>query len=112
MGVRDAGQIRLFKAIFDKTNWNEHGFQLKFEMNTEPRKKFHMINRLRKAQKEADKLEKLVMASEQVSARQRLEAYASRQRKFFLSPVRRAYQAREPGVPPVDQRNAVLRATG
>ena len=35
-------------------------------MNTEPRKKFHMINRLRKAQKEADKLEKLVMASEQV----------------------------------------------
>lgn len=41
-------------------------FQLKFEMNTEPRKKFHMINRLRKAQKESEKLEKLVMAVEQV----------------------------------------------
>ncbi len=43
-----------------------YAMQLKFEMNTEPRKRYHMVNRLRKAQKESEKLEKLVMATEQV----------------------------------------------
>ncbi len=43
-----------------------YAMQLKFEMNTEPRKRYHMINRLRKAQKESEKLEKLVMAGEKV----------------------------------------------
>ncbi len=44
-----------------------YAMQLKFEMNTEPRKRYHMVNRLRKAQKESEKLEKLVMALTQVS---------------------------------------------
>ncbi len=44
-----------------------YAMQLKFEMNTEPRKRFHMINRMRKAVKEAEKLERLVMENNQVT---------------------------------------------
>ena len=53
-----------------------YAMQLKFEMNTEPRKKYHMLNRLRKATQETAKLEKLVMASERCDARAKLEAQA------------------------------------
>jgi signal recognition particle subunit SRP68 len=45
-------------------------------MNTEPRKKFHMVNRLRIAAKVAEALERLVMASERCDARTKLEAQA------------------------------------
>ena len=45
-------------------------------MNTEPRKKFHMINRLRKAERESEKLLKLVMAFEKCDARSKLECQA------------------------------------
>jgi signal recognition particle subunit SRP68 len=55
-----------------------YAMQLKFEMNTEPRKKYHMINRLRKADKECRKLEDIVMNSEQCNARTKLEAQAYR----------------------------------
>jgi len=50
--------------------------QLKFELNTEPRKKYHMINRLKKAAKYAGKLEALCMESNVVDARTKLEARA------------------------------------
>jgi signal recognition particle subunit SRP68 len=43
--------------------------QLKFELNTEPRKKFHMVNRLKKAVQYAGKLEALCMDSIVVDAR-------------------------------------------
>ena len=57
-----------------------YAMQLKFEMNTEPRKRFHMVNRLRKAAKEAERLDELVQSSgERCDARSKLEttAYAA-----------------------------------
>ena len=53
--------------------------QLKFESNSDPRKKFHMINRLRKARKYAEQLEVVSAACEKVDARTKLEtkAYSS-----------------------------------
>ena len=39
-----------------------YAMQLKFEMNSEPRKKYHMQNRLRKAKSHAEQLVQLVMA--------------------------------------------------
>ena len=53
-----------------------YAMQLKFELNTEPRKKYHMINRLKKAAKYAGKLEVLCMESNVVDARTKLEARA------------------------------------
>ena len=53
-----------------------YAMQLKFEMNTEPRKKYHMINRLRKAKVYAEQLEKLCTGSSLVDARSKLEAQA------------------------------------
>jgi len=50
--------------------------QLKFESNSDPRKKFHMINRLRKARKYGEKLDSLCANSEKVDARTKLETKA------------------------------------
>lgn len=50
--------------------------QLKFEANAEPRKKFHMINRLRKAKKYAEQLDALCASSPRVDARTKLETKA------------------------------------
>jgi len=50
--------------------------QLKFESNSDPRKKFHMINRLRKARKYAEQLDSLCAESEKVDARTKLESKA------------------------------------
>jgi len=50
--------------------------QLKFESNSDPRKKFHMINRLRKARKYAEKLDSLCANSDKVDARTKLETKA------------------------------------
>lgn len=50
--------------------------QLKFEMNSEPRKKYHMISRLRKATQEAAALESLIMSAPGSDARTKLEAQA------------------------------------
>ncbi len=56
-----------------------YAMQLKFEMNTEPRKKFHMVSRLKKASKEAQRLCALVADEERCDARTKLEtrAYAA-----------------------------------
>eukprot|EP00095_Tigriopus_kingsejongensis_P001968 maker-scaffold886_size84816-snap-gene-0.28 protein:Tk01968 transcript:maker-scaffold886_size84816-snap-gene-0.28-mRNA-1 annotation:"signal recognition particle 68 kda protein" len=53
-----------------------YAMQLKFEMNSEPRKKYHMINRLRKAEQESAKLQSLVMDAEKCDARAKLEVQA------------------------------------
>ena len=50
--------------------------QLKFESNSDPRKKYHMINRLRKARKYAEQLEKVCANSDKVDARTKLETQA------------------------------------
>ena len=50
--------------------------QLKFETNAYPRKKFHMINRLRKARNYAEMLDNLCSASDRVDARTKLETKA------------------------------------
>jgi len=50
--------------------------QLKFEANAEPRKKFHMINRLRKARKYAEQLDAICADSSLVDARTKLETKA------------------------------------
>lgn len=47
--------------------------QLKQEANTEPRKRFHLLARLRKAAKHSEKLEKLC-ESPSVDAKTKLEA--------------------------------------
>eukprot|EP00088_Acartia_fossae_P053457 TRINITY_DN6090_c0_g1_i2.p1 TRINITY_DN6090_c0_g1~~TRINITY_DN6090_c0_g1_i2.p1 ORF type:complete len:596 (+),score=215.24 TRINITY_DN6090_c0_g1_i2:37-1824(+) len=52
--------------------------QLKFEANAYPRKKYHMINRLRKARKYAEMLDSLCAESDRVDARTKLETKAYR----------------------------------
>lgn len=50
--------------------------QLKQEANTEPRKRFHLLSRLRKAVKHAEELERLC-ESQRVDAKTKLEAQVS-----------------------------------
>ena len=50
-----------------------YAMQLKSEANTEPRKKFHMISRLRKAVQHADTLDRLCTDSGVFDARTKLE---------------------------------------
>lgn len=50
--------------------------QLKQEANTEPRKRFHLLSRLRKAVKHAEELERLC-ESNRVDAKTKLEAQVS-----------------------------------
>lgn len=50
-----------------------YAMQLKQEANTEPRKRFHLLARLRKAAKHGEKLEKLC-ESQRVDAKTKLEA--------------------------------------
>lgn len=50
-----------------------YAMQLKQEANTEPRKRFHLLARLRKAAKHSEKLEKLC-ESHRVDAKTKLEA--------------------------------------
>lgn len=47
--------------------------QLKMEANTEPRKRFHLLSRLRKAVKHGEELERLC-DSDRVDAKTKLEA--------------------------------------
>ncbi|KAL1438449.1 hypothetical protein MTO96_048062 [Rhipicephalus appendiculatus] len=53
-----------------------HAMQLRQEANTEPRKRFHLFGRLRKAVKHAQALEMLCTASTRCDARCKLEAQA------------------------------------
>ena len=48
--------------------------ELKQEVNSDPRKKFHLLRRLKKAAQYADQLLKLSEACERCDARTRLEA--------------------------------------
>lgn len=50
-----------------------YAMQLKQEANTEPRKRFHLMARLRKAAKHGEKLEKLC-ESQRIDAKTKLEA--------------------------------------
>lgn len=50
-----------------------YAMQLKQEANTEPRKRFHLLSRLRKAAKHSENLEKLC-ESPRVDAKTKLEA--------------------------------------
>ena len=53
-----------------------YAMQLKQEANTEPRKRFHLLSRLRKAVKHAEELERLC-ESNRVDAKTKLEAQVS-----------------------------------
>ena len=53
-----------------------HAMELKLYANTEPRKKFHMVRRLRKAAKYAEELQDLCQL-EKVDARTKLEVQVS-----------------------------------
>lgn len=54
-----------------------YAMQLKQEANTEPRKRFHLLSRLRKAAKHSENLEKLC-ESPRVDAKTKLEAQVGR----------------------------------
>ncbi|XP_029359174.1 signal recognition particle subunit SRP68 [Echeneis naucrates] len=74
-----------------------YAMQLKQEANTEPRKRFHLLARLRKAAKHSEKLEKLC-ESPQVDAKTKLEAqaytaYLSGMVEFELQKWKRAMEA-------------------
>lgn len=74
-----------------------YAMQLKQEANTEPRKRFHLLARLRKAAKHSEKLEKLC-ESPRVDAKTKLEAqaytaYLSGMVKFELQEWKRAMEA-------------------
>uniref|UniRef100_A0A8D3C8E9 Signal recognition particle subunit SRP68 n=1 Tax=Scophthalmus maximus TaxID=52904 RepID=A0A8D3C8E9_SCOMX len=74
-----------------------YAMQLKQEANTEPRKRFHLLARLRKAAKHSEKLEKLC-ESPRVDAKTKLEAqaytaYLSGMVEFELQEWERAMEA-------------------
>jgi len=66
----------LLVPLFQAERAWAYAMQLKQESNTDPRKKFHLINRLRKAVKQAGDLEKLCCASSKCDARTKLETQA------------------------------------
>uniref|UniRef100_A0A3Q3F8S0 Signal recognition particle subunit SRP68 n=1 Tax=Labrus bergylta TaxID=56723 RepID=A0A3Q3F8S0_9LABR len=74
-----------------------YAMQLKQEANTEPRKRFHLLARLRKAAKHSEKLEKLC-ESPRVDAKTKLEAqaytaYLSGMVEFEMQEWKRAMEA-------------------
>uniref|UniRef100_A0A671YNP8 Signal recognition particle subunit SRP68 n=1 Tax=Sparus aurata TaxID=8175 RepID=A0A671YNP8_SPAAU len=74
-----------------------YAMQLKQEANTEPRKRFHLLARLRKAAKHSEKLEKLC-ESHRVDAKTKLEAqaytaYLTGMVEFELQEWKRAMEA-------------------
>ncbi|KAM5136069.1 signal recognition particle subunit SRP68 [Mantella aurantiaca] len=65
----------LLIILMDAERAWSYAMQLKMEANTEPRKRFHLLSRLRKAVKHAEDLERLC-DSERVDAKTKLEAQA------------------------------------
>ncbi|XP_068177425.1 signal recognition particle subunit SRP68 [Antennarius striatus] len=65
----------LLMVVMEAERAWSYAMQLKQEANTEPRKRFHVISRLRKAAKHSEKLEKLC-ESPKVDAKTKLEAQA------------------------------------
>jgi len=63
----------LMLPLIDAERAWAYAMQLKSEANTEPRKKFHMISRLRKAVKHANMLNRLCNESGLFDARTNLE---------------------------------------
>jgi len=62
-----------------------YAMQLKSEANTEPRKRFHMISRLRKAVQHAGTLDRLCNDSGLFDARTKLEVEVGRPAVFLLT---------------------------
>ncbi len=74
INIEEVGDSKfLLIPLFQAERAWAFAMQLKQESNTEPRKKFHLINRLRKAAKFAAELEKLSQSSK-CDARTKLEA--------------------------------------
>uniref|UniRef100_A0A803T941 Signal recognition particle subunit SRP68 n=1 Tax=Anolis carolinensis TaxID=28377 RepID=A0A803T941_ANOCA len=65
----------LLLILMDAERAWSYAMQLKQEANTEPRKRFHLLSRLRKAVKHAEELERLC-ESNRVDAKTKLEAQA------------------------------------
>ncbi|KAG9473682.1 hypothetical protein GDO78_004143 [Eleutherodactylus coqui] len=65
----------LLLILMDAERAWSYAMQLKMEANTEPRKRFHLTSRLRKAVKHGEKLERLC-ESDRVDAKTKLEAQA------------------------------------
>lgn len=65
----------LLLVLMDAERAWSYAMQLKQEANTEPRKRFHLLSRLRKAVKHAEELERLC-ESQRVDAKTKLEAQA------------------------------------
>lgn len=68
--------------------------QLKQEANTEPRKRFHLLARLRKAAKHSEKLEKLC-ESPRVDAKTKLEAQVQSHLQPALRDTMLVYRIRD-----------------
>lgn len=68
----------LLPLICSERAW-AYAMQLKSESNTEPRKKFHLLNRLRKAVKHAEQLETLCNQHKSCDARTKLEVQVNLQ---------------------------------
>lgn len=66
----------LLLVLMDAERAWSYAMQLKQEANTEPRKRFHLLSRLRKAVKHAEELERLC-ESNRVDAKTKLEAQVS-----------------------------------
>lgn len=66
----------LLLVLMDAERAWSYAMQLKQEANTEPRKRFHLLSRLRKAVKHAEELERLC-ESNRVDAQTKLEAQVS-----------------------------------
>ncbi|XP_069808817.1 signal recognition particle subunit SRP68 [Dendropsophus ebraccatus] len=65
----------LLLILMDAERAWSYAMQLKMEANTEPRKRFHLLSRLRKAVKHGEELERLC-ESDRVDAKTKLEAQA------------------------------------
>ncbi|XP_056405412.1 signal recognition particle subunit SRP68 [Hyla sarda] len=65
----------LLLILMDAERAWSYAMQLKMEANTEPRKRFHLVSRLRKAVKHGEELERLC-ESDRVDAKTKLEAQA------------------------------------
>jgi signal recognition particle subunit SRP68 len=67
----------LLLLLIDAERAWAYAMQLKTEANTEPRKKFHMVSRLRKAVKHAESLNRLCNDCGMFDARSKLEVQVS-----------------------------------
>ncbi len=74
----------LYLPLFDAERCWSYAMQLKSEANTEPRKRFHMISRLKKAVVHADFLSTLC-ENEKCDARTKLEAQVNPYEHLFLN---------------------------